>query len=795
MERPRIGAAWTVLLGFAAGSLLGACGRRAPEAPKPRAQPRVEKYPWRLWNSRVEGPVVVAITAKRRLVGVLYDREPLGQEAKPVGLVGIDPADGSVLWKRRMPLKLARPGVPWSFRMSRNGRVLAVWLEGDRLMGIDIYTGRDFWEAPRPKSLGVARLGFGFVTVWGKKVSYLKPESGKQDKVFSLPKPASWPPVVTPEGQLYILAGKTWLELDVNTGKVLWSKDLDLPDLLPPARMVAAQDKVFVAYRTLDRVDTTSVALWDPKTLQPKWMAALPGRVRTHGAVLRTGSRLILLVEGPTGRQQWHLLDLSAGKNLATLPFRKLTGCTPGVRLVYCPYSEKGNHGIEALDARTLQRQWTWETVDDVSGRRHLWHKGIFYLAGEGKVLGLNEAGQSVFKAAVASPGVSLKVNAILGIAKQTLVVTAVDWTQNPPVGELWGLSLANGKRLWRRRLPAALYTTESVAFVGSRVFLLDGKTIRVLRAWNGKQTDVWPHRLPGPASKPPHVARAGDFLYAVRAGKLAAYRLQDGRPLWRVDLPDGARITGAAAGFVVGRLPGEAVGLWRVTSGKMLQVSWKDPADPIVAEAGGRLVLGGHDATLVLDPKTGKVVRRLSGVRHLVHLDSGALLAVAVTRRIPKMAGRLVMYGLTRRQGQVTVVELWHQDVPRSGPGLPAWVEPVGDYVFSYGRDGCLAVLGADSGKQVWRTCQWKGLAGPPRAYKGVYYLATGRAAGAQDGLLSLDPETGRTKLVFKLPGRTQEPDRFMILQYAPIRDGVVHLLTQGPRLRALKVAGSENP
>jgi len=791
-------------LGLTAMAVVGLTGSGCP-APTPvkHAAPahRNEQFPWRLWSRRVDAPMLVAVTTKRRLVAVQYDRLPTEAKAKPVALVGLAPDTGDVLWTRKLNLKLEDPQVPWSYELAHKGRVLAVWLEGNKILGIDIYTGQDFWDEARPNSIGVEALGFGFVTVWKNKVYFLKPQSGKTMHAFSVPAVLTGPARITPEGALILMAGTNFMEMNLDDGRIEWGHQLNLPDVDLPVGMKTVGDKIVLSYRTVPLVETTQVTRADSTNLKQRWSMVLPGRVRTHHAVVLRGNQAMVLLSGRNGEERWATIDTQKGTILGWAPGRSLKACIVSPSLLFCPYANKSGNGVAALDAKTLKSQWKWETVDDISNRQHFWYRGVLYLAQQGEVVGLDVSGKAVFRAKVVWPGATLQVSKILGQYKGTLVVTAADWTKRNGIGELWGIDMKTGARKWRKRLHSPLYAAESAILAQSRVFYFDNKTIHLLRATNGRESDSWPHRLAGRPTDPPKATVEGSMIGALRSGNFAAYRLKDGRPMWVTKMPVGGRVLATKAGVLIVRTPDRVLHAHALKDGKEIwTMAWPELADPVLAAVNKhtQLFVGGRQGSVLVDPKTGKKLGPAYAVRHMLSLTGGDLLALQVHRRIPKTAQVIIALGVTHRRNGVKLTELWHKEFVRAAQADQRtgalWQSATPDlFLYKDAQDACVHALSADDGKPRWKDCRHTAVL-PAAPYRETLYMGSGpfnpKLSGAAQGLLAIDPDQGKETQVIKLFGRSSNATRFTIHSPATIHDGVVYILTQGPRLRAIKVA-----
>jgi outer membrane protein assembly factor BamB len=259
----------------------------------------------------------------------------------------------------------------------------------------------------------------------------------------------------------------------------------------------------------------------------------------------------------------------------------------------------------------------------------------------------------------------------------------------------------------------------------------------------------------------------------------------------------------------LVVRSPDRKLHAYDLTNGKALwEHPWPEPADPklvdLTESAKKGLLLAGRNESLVVDPKTGKDKGKWSGVVHIRRLGDGDVLAIQVLKRTPKNENVLKMLGIRRKRDSTELVELWSVKLPRKKPdkdeaptepqGGWDWWKVAGTTVLVKEKEtGCLRAVGLDDGKEMWKNCdiQWPA---PPLLYRGKLYHATGEfqpaKPEAKQGLLAVDPYNGKPEHVLKVPGPSSEPNRFMLPSFAPMKEGVIYLLTHGPRLRAIKVA-----
>jgi outer membrane protein assembly factor BamB len=795
-----------------AGAFAG-CPKPKPKKtkPKPRTRP-VMKFPWRLWSRRVDGQLRVVLATKRRLIAVEYTSAEANKPPRPIALVGLETETGQVRWRREMTPKLLHPLQPWSIELARKKRVLAVWLKDNRILGIDIYTGRNFWKEPRPKSMGVAAVGFGFITGWKDKIYFLKPATGETQKTFDLPAEITGPLRISTEGEAIALCGKKLIAVNLNNGETSWQHTVELKNGMLPAVPELLEERVILGHDTVEQIINTYVMRLNGKSLKPRWQKILKGRIRTHDALRILKDEIQMRFMMRNGKQLWKRVGTKAGALKKPFAARSIKNCVKGDTLIYCPYSRKSSHGIEARNPKTLEVQWSWETITDRSKNEHYYHAPTktFYVADGKKIVGLNVAGKTVFKARVLQPGLNLQVNRILGIHKGVLVLTAVDWGQmSAPKGggQIWGITLKTSRRRWKKALPKPLYSSDSVVKLRGRVFYCDHQRVHMIRAGSGWELDNWMHRLPGKVVSPPKLHLTGTTLFITRGAWLSVLNTKNARPSWKKKIPVGSRIVGVATGVLVVRTPNRTLHAFGLKTGKLLwKKQWSEPADPTLVDltdsAKAGLLLAGRLKSQIVDPKNGKKKGDWSGVVHIAKMAGGDLVAIQVHKRMPKYANVLKMLGIRRSRGSTKLVELWRHTMDRkkpapgetlSGGGWDWWTVSGTTLLIKAKQTGCVHALGLDDGKALWKSCEI-GWPAPPLTYKGKLYHATGRFKPAKpsskQGLLAIDPYSGKIKQVRKIPGPSSATDRYMQASFAPMRKGTIYLLTHGPRLRALRVA-----
>lgn len=782
-----------------------------PAEPTKKPKPRVKRdmtFPWRLWSRRVDGLIHVVKTTKRRIVAVEYGELP-GGRLEPISVVGLEADSGQERWRRPLKPKLLDPSQPWKVQMALKDRVLVIWLSDNSLLGIDLYTGNNFWKEPRPNSMGVKSVGFGFVTAWKEKVFFLKPATGEVMNTFEIPEEVTAPLVISAEGEAVLPCGPKLVGLNLNSGKVTWTHEMNLENgKLPAKEPWISEERIILAHDMVNQIVKTNVARLDGESLKPKWTRKIKGRVRTHNAVWKGADELQFLLQKTGGGERWYRINPSNGEIKGTLPGRDRANCVKGKMRLYCPYSRKGTHGIEALDLETLKSEWTWDTLGDRSKNQHKFINDVLYVADGQNVLGLDESGKTVFKSRIIIPGMNLQANRILGAHKGVLVITVVDWGEigETGKGEIWGIDMKTSRRRWRIRLPGTLYTTDAVRLLNGLVYYMDHRKIHYVRANTGRVLGSWFHKMDGKPAAPPKLHSLDGLLYAVRGKSLVVFNPKNIRPVWRKELEDGSRIVGHVMDLLIVRSLDKKIHAHEIKKGEELwSKPWPEPADPELLDlsksAAKGLLLAGKEKSMIVDPKTGEKTQDWGGVRHIMRLEDGDVMAVGVQRRVPEEKNIFVALGIRRKSEATELVELWRFALPRQKSETPEgedkggywwWKATPTHLLFKEKETGCLKAIDMDEGKEAWKSCEpeWQV---PPLFYKGYLYSGSGsfRPTESMDiqGLLKTDVNTGKNEALLKIPGPETMPNRFMVNSPAPIKNGVLYLLTHGPRLRAVKV------
>ncbi len=790
---------------FAVIFQLTGCPKPGPE-PTPKTPDRqTMEFPWLMWNRPVEGRLHVVKSTERRIIAIEYG-ELEGGRLEPIAVVGLETETGQERWRRQLRLKLANPDQPWSVQIALRERVLAVWLADQSLLGIDLFTGHNFWEKPRPESMGVKAVGFGFVTAWQDKVFFLKPESGEVMNTFDIPAKVTAPLVISEEGEAVMVCEGKLVGLDLNSGKVNWTHEMDLAGgRLPAKEPRVSEDRVILSHDTVDTIEKTQVMRLDAKTLQPKWETTLQGRVRTHNAIWEDVSELQLLMQMRDLDQVWQRLNPADGEMKGTLEGRDRARCLRGRMRLYCPYRREGANGIEALDIETMESLWTWETIGDSAKNEHKYINGVMYVADMEHIIGLDASGQTVFKGRVAFPDLNLQVNRILGAHNGVLVVTVVDWGDigQAGKGEIWGIDLKTSRRRWRRELPGTLYTIDAVRMKGGFVYYMDHLRIHLVRADTGASPRNWIHKMEGKPPAPPRLVLEDDLLYAVRGENLAVFNRKTTSPMWGTKLEAGSRVVGALSGLLIVRSIDKKIHAYSAENSKKLwSLPWGEPADPqfldLSGSADGGLLIAGREGSKIVSIESGKKIKDHPGVRHIRRLENGDILSVQVRRSVPTAEKEFVVLEISRTAGEVKLKEMWRKPLPRAKDSREksgySWWTTAGAYLlFNEKSSGCLKAVDLYEGKTTWKNCEpdWPV---PPLFYRGYLYAGTGglrptKPADIQ-GLLQIDIETGKSDSILRIPGPETAVNRFLVNSPAPIKDGVLYILTHGPRLRGVKVS-----
>ncbi len=776
-----------------------------PQANKPRPRPRVEQpppsYPYRGKTIRVEGRIHIFDRTKTRALGVLYQPAAAGL-VKPTGIVGIDTRRGSTRWTKAVDFKLRNPNLPWSFELARNVTYLAAWVKGNQIRAFDIY-GRDAWTCKLTGVLGVTKIGEGFITAKGSKIYFIDRKTGKASPVADLGAPITAPLVAMPEGEVIALTGDflVGVNLDGGTGKkVLFRHRLQQLEGLISTKPQVKGDMLVVGSKAEPLIIKTEVSRLDPVTLKARWTKLLPGRIRSHNSLFVLGDEVRIINRVPGHPDQMYLLNGKNGQLSAKIQTGVRRGCQYGSGQMFCVTQ----NAIVAYDKKTLNEVWRRETLEDIRSNQHFAHGSTFYIAEGRKVVGVGAEGRVNFSYEIKSAPFRPSVNRVLGVVKNTLIITVVDWIRQKGMAQVWGINLATGKRRWTVRwnmfTAAPAYAEKAVQLHGDKLIFADKVWVRAYNAATGLAVGGIPHRINAPKTKVPMIKMMGGRVWLERVGTLAMLSTK-GRILWRHKLA-GGRVVAVGPTLMFIKAPnGEIRALDLKKSGrKRWTVKFKPTLRPHIVEVAGGVIFSHHAVALVIDPVTGKKKDTWKpGGWHLTMMGKTPLLVRVLTFR-PKQSGLLeaVRYdreGKKASRAWVTHVKKPAKEVkPLSSvvKGKFPWFHVGADLVMYPTQGGrCLVALDLFEGKQRWKKCDLAWPA-PPRDYGGQLYVATGSVVAgqpeAQVGLFAIDESSGKAKRLFKIPRSGTE--RFMRPQYGPVFGGEFFVLTQGDRLRQLFLA-----
>lgn len=779
------------------GLLVGAC----PETPRPKAPARKEakppSYPYRGTTTQVEGRVHVFDVTKTRALGVVFSPAS-GGLVQPAGILGLDPRRGTVQWTKPVQLELRNPALPWTFEIARNVTVVAAWTKDHRIRAFDIY-GRDAWESSLVGVLGVATLGEGFVTAKGSKIFYMDRQNGKSSEIVDLGAPISAPLVVLPEGEVVALTGDFLVGVNLDAPmaqKVIFRHRIETEEGLEPLKPQTIMDTIIVGSRALPLVIKTEVSLLDPNTLKPRWKKLLPGRVRSHDAVLIKGEEIRVANRQEGAPDMAFVMRQSDGQVVSQQESTARRNCYYGTKQMYCVTPK----GVTAYDRKSMAEAWKREMLDDVTGNLHFASGDTFYIAEGPKVVGVQETGRVTFSFEPKAPPHRPRVNRILGLVEGVLILTAADWVTGRGLGQVLGVSVSSSKQVWAKSLVAPAYSEKAAVLVGDRVLWADGTHVSACRAATGGLSGRWPHLLRAPDARIPTMGHQGDQAWVLREGKLGFLNTKTGQSLWRHDVGTGKVVAGGATHLYVKGPTGAIHALENKRGTETWKVPWDSTLAPKVLEVPGGTILSHHERALIIETATGKQLTEFKpGGWHLQMADDAPVLVRVVTFR-PKSAGlvQAVSYSRDERKASRT----WTHRVPHhksppvaldpSASGAFPWFHAASDLVMLPQEGGrCLATYDLVDGRQRWRSCDLAWIA-PPQAHGPLLFMATGpiRAAVPEDrqGLFSLDTGSGETTQLFRVP--KQGEDRQMWPQYGPMFGGQFFVLTQEGKLRQLLVA-----
>lgn len=797
--RVRVGAL-TASLSLALAALV-ACPAPPKPRPRPRDEPTALSYPYRGKTIRVDGRIHIFDRTKTRALGVLY--QPVaGGLLKPSGLVGIDTRRGSTRWTKSVDLKLRNPELPWSFEIARNVTYLAAWVKGDKIRAFDIY-GRDAWTCKLEGTIGVTKIGEGFITAKGPKIYFINRKTGKASPVADLGAPITAPLLALPEGEVIALTGDflVGVNLDGSSGKkVLFRHRLQQPEGLVATKPQVKGDMLVVGSKAVPLVIKTEVSRLNPNTLKPRWKKLLPGRIRSHNSLFVLGNQVRLINRMPGRPDMMYLLNGKNGQLTGKIQTGVRRGCQYGSKQMYCVTKS----AVVAYDKKTLNETWRRETLEDIRGNQHYAHGSTFYVAEGRKVVGVGADGRVNFSYEIKSPPYRPSVNRVLGVVKNTLIITVVDWIRQKGTAQVWGINLATGKRRWVVRwnmfTATPAYAESAVQLHGDRVIFADKVWVRAYNAATGLAMGGIPHRINARKTKVPAIKRMGGRVWLERMGTLAMLTSK-GRILWRHRLAGGSVVAVGPTLMFIKAPNGQIRALDLKKSGRVRwKVKFKPTLRPKIVEVAGGVIFSHHEFALVVDPATGKKKNTWKpGGWHLTMMGNTPLLVRVLTFK-PKQNGLVeaVKYDREAKKASrawVTAVERPKTAVkplPSVVKGDFPWYHVGADLVMYPAEGGrCLVALDLFEGKPRWKTCNlaWPT---PPRAFRGHLYMTTGTVVAgtpsAQNGLFAIDESNGKAKRLFKVPRSGDE--RFMQSQFGPVFAGEFFVLTQGNRLRQLFLA-----
>ncbi|MGX4690584.1 protein kinase domain-containing protein [Streptomyces sp. JNUCC 63] len=259
--------------------------------------------------------------------------------ARPGLVYALDPADGSLLWRRSVPKVLT--GVP---PVVAGGLVQPMTDHGQRLEALDPDSGRPRWQRNVPAYSGVRSVG----------------------------------------GML-LLTGTDGLVrgVDAGSGGTRWSRRV--PDLPLPHFSSFAGDPLAYAVSSSDDGSSTRVVAVDPATGDVRWEARLSGLLTPVGS--RDGSLVLLSEEAAFGRVSAVVRYTPASRALVrvTLPVpRDTVQASVHGDVVHLL---GGGGSLDAVDLAARKVRWRLETAVSRGSAPAADADHVYFLAGDGRLL------------------------------------------------------------------------------------------------------------------------------------------------------------------------------------------------------------------------------------------------------------------------------------------------------------------------------------------------------------------------------------------------------------------------
>ena len=342
-------------------ALLAACSSAATGGDEPPTQTlwTFEEFAWYRWINKVSmnstvGPVIVGKTV---LYGGTYGYSVTGQETWTSRLALLDAATGQARWR------IERAGT-WG-PMALHGGVVAIAL-GDRVIGFDLASGVQRWDAPvRARSLTAA--GDVVLVAERETIRALDVASGAPRWQTR----STTDPVAAGDTALF-MDGRTLRAVAAADGAARWS--LELPEALAYLQSLQGDHLYALGAATLGSINVRSRAL--------EWVVPLAS-APTAG-ITAAGDTLYFTTQTPAGSYVFHAFDPATQKDRWSRPLDSSAPVAPIV--MGSLVAAAANSSVESLVAfsqSTGAVAWSTSAGSSVPVPPVL-EGNVLYVAGQG---------------------------------------------------------------------------------------------------------------------------------------------------------------------------------------------------------------------------------------------------------------------------------------------------------------------------------------------------------------------------------------------------------------------------